>query len=198
VLKHEQKQTEAAVLNFKQALALGQSLADEILAICNNNIGELLAEGGELDTALLYVEEGLKMRNLLDNEVEIADSYLNMAHIYAMQKKYSEASNYLSLAEKIANTYDYLQAKVLLYKYRAELYSGQGDYQKAYGFLQQEYALKDSLQNIEKGNLIFPVSSPGSPGTEGDAKKPFHNAWLMTGCLLLAAAIPVILIRYKR
>lgn len=199
VLKHEQKQATAALQNFKEALKLGNTLADyEVLAICNNNIGEVLAEQGQLDTAMLYVEEGLKMRNLLDNEVEIADSYLNMAGICIKKGQYSEAAGYLGLAEKIADAYGYLQAKVLLYRHRAELYKQQRDFEKAYECLQKGDALKDSLQNIEKENLIFLDDDALPAGLPQAPQGPFRNLWLLVSCVAMALIIPVILIRYKR
>lgn len=199
VLKHEQKQNTAAVQNFKEALKLGNALADyEVLAICNNNIGEVMAEQGQLDTAMLYVEEGLKMRNLLDNEVEMADSYLNMAYICIKKGQYNEASDYLGLAEKIADAFGYLQAKVLLYKHRAELYRQQHDFEKAYECLQKGDALKDSLQNIEKENLIFLDDDTPASGMQQGPQGPFRNLWLLVGCVAMALIIPLILIRYKR
>lgn len=199
VLKHEQKQTDAAIQNFKEALKLGNTLADyEVLAICNNNIGEVLAEQGQLDTAMLYVEEGLKMRNLLDNEVEMADSYLNMGGISIKKGQYSEAASYLDLAEKIITAYDYLQAKVLLYKHRAELYRQQHDFEKAYECLQKGDVLEDSLQNIEKENLIFLDENMIAPGVQQTPQAPLRNLWLLISCVAMALVIPLILIRYKR
>jgi hypothetical protein len=39
----------------------------------------MLREQHKLDSALLYLEEGLKIRQLIDNEFELADSYNNLA-----------------------------------------------------------------------------------------------------------------------
>ncbi len=198
VLRHDQRHTYAALRNFKEALTLAGSANDyENMAICNNNIGGVLAELGQLDTALLYAEEGLKMRHLLDNEVEIADSYLNLAGIYTLQKKYSEAADYLNQAEKIVNMYDYPEAKVQLYKCRADLYRETRDYEKAYEYLQKQYTLHDSLQRIEKDHQVF-LDNETLPYDQVLHQQPFRNRWLLVACLLAAVIVPVILIRYKR
>ncbi|MBS1635510.1 MAG: tetratricopeptide repeat protein [Bacteroidetes bacterium] len=199
VLKHEQKQNIPAIHNFKEALKLGNSIGDyEILAICNSNIGELMAEQGLLDTALLYTEEGLKMRNMLDNEVEVADSYLNMAHIFTLQKRYSEAENYLGLAEKIAHDYDYTQARLILYKLKAELYHDTKNPDKAYLYLQKHYSLKDSLQNLEKETMVLLDEETPETTYETGHAKPAGNTWLLISCIACLFLVPFILFRYKR
>lgn len=199
VLRHEQRHTYAALRNFKEALALAGSANDyENMAICNNNIGGVLAELGQLDTALLYAEEGLKMRYLLDNEVEMADSYLNLADICTRQKKYSEAADYLNQAEKIVDMYNYPEAKVQLYKCRANLCRDTRDYEKAYEYLQKQYTLRDSLQRIEKDHQVFLDNETSSYDHTSHQKQPLRNKWLMMVCLLAAVIVPVTLIRYKR
>jgi len=198
VARHEQKHSQAAIQNLKEALAIGSALGDyEIMAICNNDIGEIMAEQNMLDTALVYIEEGLKMRQMLDNEVESADSYLNIAQIYIKQNRLDEAEDYLDLVEKISSQYDYVQARITMYKLRADILKARHNYEQALEFSQKYHQLKDSLQNIEKENLIF-LDETATVKAHALESHEWSNVWLLVGCLVCVALIPLLLFRFKR
>lgn len=148
-LNHTQKQNEIAVLNLKMALIYANNIGDyELIATCNNNIGVALVEDNILDTALLYFQDALKMRTIIDDEVDLANSYINIANVLVKQKQFSEAQNYISLAENACNTYQILDEMVILYQVKADFYEAQSNFQLANEFLKKHQHLKDSLTII--------------------------------------------------
>jgi tetratricopeptide (TPR) repeat protein len=122
------------------------------MADCYNNIGTILREQHKLDSALFYLEERLKIRQLIDNEFELADSYNNIAiSVCFKQKNFNQASNYISLANDICSRYEYPEALVELYQTQSEFYEAQQNFEQANIFLKKYYTLKDSIQNrLEK------------------------------------------------
>ena len=200
VLKHEQKEFNAAIKQFEEALKYANDIGNqELIADCYNNIGTMLREQNKLDSALLYLEEGLKIRQLIDNEFELADSYNNIAMVYILQKNFNQASNYILLANDICSRYDYPEALVELYQTQSEFYEAQQNFEQANMFLKKHYALKDSLQQIEQENkdLIF-LDEEAFSETQNHSAKPTSSNWLLFPLIILLIGIPLFLIRFKR
>jgi len=200
VLKFSQKQYDAAIKQFEEALPYATQLGDnELTASCYNNIGITLTYQEKPDSALLYLEEGLKIRQLIDDEFELADSYNNIAIVYIKQKDFNQALNYISLANEICEKYDYTEALLELYHTRSLFFEAQQDYQQANIWLKKHYALKDSIQTLEKTTLEldFPENKEINI-SNNQATKHTDNTWLFVSCLMMLICIPLFLIRYKR
>ena len=200
VLKHNQKQLNAAIKQFEEALNYANTIGNyELIATCYNNIGTVLNEQNKLDSALLYLEEGLKIRQLIDDNLELADSYINIAMVFIKQKNFDQASKYILLADEICSKYDYPEALVELYNTRSLFYETQQDYEHANIWLKKHYALKDSLQKIEKENndLVF-LDEATINQTPYITIKHSQNNWLLISLLIMLIGIPLYLIRFKR
>lgn len=196
VLKHEQKQWQASIQNFKRAQEIGQNLTNyEIQAMTNHNIGEMLAEIGQLDTATLYIEEGLKMRELMDNDFEKADSYLALAFIYIKKKDPANAQTFLDISESIIREYDYTEAKVKWLKLKSELAFMQKDYEQAYLNLKQYQQLQDSILNIDKEKLIL-IDEP-LPDTVSNSTSLLANVWFWVSMGSFLIAFLLFILRNK-
>ena len=200
VLKHEQKEFNAAIKQFEEAMKYANDIGNqELMADCYNNIGTMLREQHKLDSALLYLEEGLKIRQLIDNEFELADSYNNIAMVYVLQKNFNQASNYILLANNICSRYEYPEALVELYQTQSEFYEAQQNFEQANIFLKKHYALKDSLKQIDQENkdLIF-IEEEVSLKSKTHSTSNTSNNWLLFPLIILLIGIPLFLIRYKR
>lgn len=200
VLKHSQKELNAAIMQFDEAMKYANDIGNqELLADCYNNIGTILREQHKLDSALLYLEEGLKIRQLIDNEFELADSYNNIAMVYILQKSFNQASNYILLTNDICTKFGYPEALVELYQTQAEFYEAQNIFEQANIFLKKYHALKDSLKQIEQEDkdLIF-IDEDAKSETQQQTTKSTSNNWLLFSLVILIIGIPFFLIRFKR
>ena len=158
-----------------------------------------MREQHKLDSALLYLEEGLKIRQLIDNEFELADSYNNIAMVYILQKSFNQASNYILLTNDICTKFGYPEALVELYQTQAEFYEAQNIFEQANIFLKKYHALKDSLKQIEQEDkdLIF-IDEDAKSETQQQTTKSTSNNWLLFSLVILIIGIPFFLIRFKR
>lgn len=200
VLKYNQKQYNAAIKQFEEALTYANNIGEnELIASCYNNIGTILREQDKLDSALLYLEEGLKIRQLIDNEFELADSYNNIALVFIKQKNFNQAANYITLANEIITKYDYTEALLELYHTRSLFFEAQQNFEQANVWLKKHYALKDSIQTIEKNEIELDFSDDKKIIQSKQIEtKQLHNLWLLISCLVMLVGIPLFLIRYKR
>jgi tetratricopeptide (TPR) repeat protein len=200
VLKHNQKQFNAAIKQFEEALNYANILGNhELMASCYNNIGAILKEQNKLDSSLIYLEEGLKIRQLIDDEVELADSYNNIAMVYVLQKNFNQASNYISLADEICIKYDYPEALVELYQTHSQFCEAQKDFEQANSWLKKHYALKDSLQKIDNENKTIEFLDETSINqTPTNLIKHAQSNWLLIPLIIMLIGIPLFLIRFKR
>lgn len=197
VLKHEQKQWQASIQNFKRAQEIGQNITNyEIQAMTNHNIGEMLSEIGQLDTAMLYIEEGLKMRELMDNDFEKADSYLALAYIYIKKNDLSNAQTFLDISESIIREYDYIEAKVKWLKLKSELAFMQKDYEQAYLDLQKHQQLQDSILNIDKEKLILIEET--SLDSINQRTSLSSNVWFWVSLASFLITILLFILRYRK
>ena len=202
VLKYNKKENNAAIKQFEEALIYANNIREnELIASCYNNIGTILREQNKLDSALLYLEESLKIRQLIDNEFELADSYNNIALVYVMQKNFNQAANYISLADNIATKYDYTEALLELYHTRSLFFEAQQNYEQANVWLKKHYALKDSIQTLEKNaiELDFDDNKQTAKVENKNIKNyTLNNLWFLISFIILLVGIPLFLIRYKR
>lgn len=200
VLKYNQKQFHSAVKQFEQALNYANQIGDyDLIASCYNNIGTILREQGKLDSALIYLEEGLKIRQLTDNELEMADSYNNIANVYIILKNFSQASNYILLADEICKKYNYSEALLELFHTRSLFYEAQEDFKQANSWLKKYVVLNDSLHKVE--NEIEDPDFLNDPVTIQKAEHETSqtgNPWLLFTLLIMLVGLPLFLIRYKR
>ena len=200
VLKYNQKQYNAAIKQFEEALTYAKTIEEhELVASCYNNIGAILREQNKLDSALLYLEESLKIRQLIDDEFELADSYNNIALVYIMKKNFNKAANYILLANEISTKYDYTEALLELYHTSSLFFEAQQNFEQANVWLKKHYALKDSIQTLEKTSIELEfLDHEKIIQSKQVETKQLHNLWLLISCLIMLVGIPLFLIRFKR
>jgi len=200
VLKYNQKQYNAAIKQFEEALTYANNIGEnELVASCYNNIGTILREQNKLDSALLYLEESLKTRQLIDNEFELADSYNNIALVFIKQKNFNQAANYISLTDEIISKYDYTGAMLELYHTRSLFFEAQQNFEQANIWLKKHYALKDSIQTLEKSTIELEFSNNQEPiKLQKTTMNNFQNLLILVLSLIMLVGIPLFLIRYKR
>jgi Tfp pilus assembly protein PilF len=199
-LKYNQKQLQAAIKQFEEALKYAAIISNhELIASCYNNIGTIMTEQNQTDSALMYLEEGLKIRQLIDDKLELADSYNNIALVYILQKDFNKAFNFIELASKICEEYDYPEALTEVYHTRSVFYENQQNFEMANSWLKKHYYLKDSLRKIENennDNQFFEGETFNQ--TEYHPTNALQNSLLLILLIIMLIIIPLFLTQFKR
>src|SRR5689334_7016722 len=110
VLKQTTKQNKVAYEKYRKDIEIAEKLYNhEMRARCLNNIAQIFYENGEYYRAIAFQEDALKIRNMMDNNVEVADSYLNLASNYIKLGQYEKAKYYLDTSVLVSKQYDYYE-----------------------------------------------------------------------------------------
>lgn len=201
VLKQTLKQNDAAFENYVQALKLAERLNDyEMRSLCLNNMAQVFYEKGNYEKSIAFNEDALKIRNMMDNNLEVSDSYLNLASNYIRLKDLTRAREKLDTAYQIASRYQYYEALQTAFKIYSDYYFADKNYEQAYKWLKRFEDSKDSITAgqgaTEAGlDLSMPVETSGA---FPEQKQVIHNLWLLMLVSSFVIIIPFILIRYKR
>ena len=91
LLKSAKKNKRKDVSNIKSGLS--NSL---------NNIGAIYLEYKNLDSASLFIEKSLKLREELFDSINMVSCMLNLGDIYLQKKQYAKSEQYLNNAKKIS------------------------------------------------------------------------------------------------
>jgi len=143
LIYHGMGNLDDALLYHSRSLSLARDLGDRRMQAANlNNIAGIYEKKGELDKALDYYEESLRLQT---DEKEKAPTYNNMALIYSQKGNYQKAVEYFKKAIEIGERYgDYhgvSKRKLNL----GETYREMKDYEKA------EKYLLEGLEGVKKG-----------------------------------------------
>ena len=137
---------------------------------------------------------------MMDNHLEVADSYLNLASNYIELGKPEKARENLDTAYRIASHYQYYEATQLAFKIYSEYYSAVKNYEQAYVWLKKYENSKDSImteQSAREAEFDFDLPLETS-GHAYAPKQQLHNLWLLISVFGLLIFVPLIFIRYKR
>jgi len=200
VLKQTLKQNTAAFENYALALKLAEKLNDyEIRSLCLNNMAQVFFDQGSYEKSIAYNEDALKLRNLMDNNLEVADSYLNLASNYIQLKKPEKAREMLDTAYSISRRYDYYEAMQMAFKIYSDYYFEIKNYEAAYSWLKKYEMSKDSIM-AEQGSreAAFDFDVPETTGHSYVPKEHLKNLWLLISIIILLIFIPLFFIRFKR
>jgi tetratricopeptide (TPR) repeat protein len=91
-----QKDYEKQISYFQQALKIAKSVKDKhfIATLLSNGLGNAYKQHGNIERALMYHYEGLKMREQLNDTKGLADSYLFLGQTYMAKQDYEKATYY--------------------------------------------------------------------------------------------------------
>ncbi len=198
VLKHLQKQLDAALENYQKAYEIGKELNDyNIKANCLNNMAQVFLDNGNYEKALAYNYDALELRELMELDVDVCDSYLSIAEVALKQKNTAVAEENLNLALQICNRIGYVDGKINYYKLFSELQEQKNNHQASLENYKLYKQLNDSILLTEGDELIFDFKEAVEP-TYIHAESRVKNMWLLSLLSLILVIIPFVLIRNKR
>jgi tetratricopeptide (TPR) repeat protein len=157
VLNTELNNLTAAENYFNLVLKNSKKRNDyDLQATCLNNLAVIYTLKNDFDAAIANSQNSIKLKYLMDNDMEMADSYLNIAMAYIKKNQAAQALENLLIADSIILQFNYLAANIEAHKTYAAYYELIKDYKKAYHYLKQHYLLQDSLTRAsENTNVQF-------------------------------------------
>lgn len=200
VLKQTLKQQEAAYEHYSLALKLGEDMNNyDIRSLCLNNMAQVYFDKGDYEKSIALNEDALKLRNLMENHLEVADSYLNLASNFINLKEPEKAKEYLDTAYSISSRYSYFEAMQVARKVYSDYYFELKDFEKAYFWLKTYETKQDSVLT-EQGKLSpeFDFDLPEVTQHSPVVVKELHNLWLLISVLVFMIFVPFMLLRFKR
>jgi len=195
-IRHQQKQFGAAYQNYTAALQIADEHNDhETRSLCLNNIAQLLFERGDYEGSLALNFDALELRQLMDSELEVTDSYLNLATNYLKLNDTMQAKQFADSAYHQSVRLEYFEGQQAAARLYSDYYSITGNYKLAWQWLkeyegQRERAIYNELSPNEKTN------SEGK--REGTPAAAVNNMWLLFTLGFFGLTMPFVMIRYKR
>lgn len=195
--QHMNKQNTATEY-YLLANQIGEELNDyEIRSICLNNMAIVYYSQKNFEKSIAMNNDALELRNLMDNHVEVVDSYLNLAGNYMALNDYKQAKTLLDTAFVLSKNFEYFEAEQEANKLYAQYYAGINEYKQAFAWLEKYNRAKDSVMNIEKVLIDFEYDKNLIPVSK--SKSNFMtNLWLLVLICVELILIPFTLIKYTR
>ncbi|MCE3227118.1 MAG: Two-component system-sensor histidine kinase [Bacteroidetes bacterium] len=149
VLNVEEKNSAVAKNYFLKAIRNAKNRHDyELEAMCQNNLAVINIQLSEYDEAIANCMNSIKAKELMNNEMEMADSYLNLALVYSKTKQQKLQEESLNQAGRIIDKYNYIAARPQFYLLKSEYYKSKNDLEKAFTWLSNYTKLSDSLYKL--------------------------------------------------
>ncbi len=146
VLKMSQAQPDEAEKNFYEAFKIAKSIVDyELEALALNNLSYISILKGNYEVAVSKCFDALKAKDIMDNEVEKTDSYLNLAKAFFYLKDFKNMNFYLAKADSFWRAYNYTEAQFEYYRLVSEIYEYNKNHEAALTAFKRFTELKDSL-----------------------------------------------------
>ncbi|WP_339793030.1 tetratricopeptide repeat protein [uncultured Imperialibacter sp.] len=100
ILSEENGNYNKAITHYKESILMHRKGGGNANSVAErmNSIGLAYQKLGIMDSALYYVEQSLKAHQALNDSINIAERWVNLASIYNQQKKYREARRLVELA----------------------------------------------------------------------------------------------------
>lgn len=133
---------------FQRALTINRALND--LKGVAKNLNNMCLYPGNASEKLAMVKEAISINRHLGSKWSLGENYNNMARQYYYIKDYPSAHAALDVAKSVI---DSIGARELMsdnYEYRSWVYAAQGDYRRAYEYLQKLSGIRAEMQQRSK------------------------------------------------
>lgn len=159
VFEYQQNYTEA-IRRYQASLVIARQQKDSVgIGYALSFIAGVYLLQNRYSEAEKYNLEALQIRKLLKDSFSIALSYADLGTMYQSAKQLVKSVENFTLSNQIAEKIGYMELLSTNYANLASLYKGQGNYQKAYWFIQKHNQLKDSIYQVAKTKSIQELST---------------------------------------
>ena len=151
VLKIAENKMDEAEKYFLNAYKIAKTIMDyELEAMCLNNLAVINIEKNNFEPAIGNSLDALKVKEIMGNEIEKADSYINLAKAYFKLGDQKNSDYYLNKADSLCAVYNYMEAKRELLKLRSDIYAANKKYDLAFNTYKSYIHLRDSINYENK------------------------------------------------
>jgi signal transduction histidine kinase/Tfp pilus assembly protein PilF len=145
-----QNENKTALEYLEKSLQISEEIGDKMgISSALSNLGTIYHDQGDMAKALDYTIRSLEIRKTINDKQGLAYSLHNMGSIYFDLKQFDKARSYTESSYKVSKELKFPKniegAATLLHK----IYSVQGNYKKAYDFLNEAIEMQDSLSSKE-------------------------------------------------
>ncbi len=195
VLKMGEKKLEESEKYFLNAYKIAKNTMDyELEAMCLNNLAVINIEGKNYESAIGNCLDALKANEIMGNEMDKTDSYINLARAYYRLNDEKNCDFYVNKADSLCRVFDYLDAKCKLLLLKSGIAEGK-DPVLALHCYKVYITLKDSIE--KENRLIVSSNDFNDEKIEStDDKHHFSFPYLML-FLIVVLCFAVIFIIYK-
>ncbi|MDZ4664257.1 MAG: tetratricopeptide repeat protein [Bacteroidota bacterium] len=198
VLKMDDKKLEESQNYFLNAYKIAKATMDyELEAMCLNNLAVINIANKNYESAIGNCLDAIKANEIMGNEMDKTDSYINLARAYYRLNDEKNWEFYVNKADSLCRAFDYIDAKCKLLLLKSGIAEGKDAVLALYCF-KAYLSLKDS---IEKENRQIVMSNdfneekvevPNNP-------HPFSFPYFMLlSILVLCFAVIFIIYKNKR
>ncbi len=124
------------------------------IARCYNNIGIIYKEKNNLDSALVYLNNALKIKLDKKREYLLGTSFVNIANVYSLMGNYEKAFEYNRKAQVLAVKDESLELLISCYESIGETFRMSNQYDSSFFYIAKYIEAKDSLLNESKQKAI--------------------------------------------
>ncbi len=150
-LAAQQKKDEIALEYFSTVLNKAKKNNNyELQALAFNNLAVIKMNSKEFEESIGMSYNSIKAKDLSENEIEKADSYLNIALCYLFLNDLKQTKTFLQISDSIINRFDYLAAKLNYLQLEHQYYNAISDHKSAYNSLCLLNSLNDSITLANK------------------------------------------------
>jgi tetratricopeptide (TPR) repeat protein len=152
VLKMGEKKFKESETYFLNAYKIARKLMDyELEAMCLNNLAVINIENKNYETAIGNCLDAVKANEIMGNEMDKTDSYINLARAYYRLNDELNWEIYIAKADSLCRVFDYLDAKCKLLLLKSGIAEGK-DPVLALQCYKAYISLKDSIE--EENRLL--------------------------------------------
>lgn len=151
---------EAADKSIKEALALCKdNCADELLMDAELALGISLFERGKIEDSKIHFEKSLDLARKSSNRRFEIENLLKLANVFWAATDTGRALTFLSEAERIANSGNFQQPLMEVYKMFAIIYERMDDFKNSSFYSKRYSDLRDSVLSEELINNLADVQA---------------------------------------
>ncbi len=161
IIRFYQGRNEEAARFFLESNRLHDSLNSNDGLFANyQNLGGYYYSAGKKDSALYWYQRAMHILRSTGNYLYAPGLLINIGDVYSFKGNLDSAEWYYQDALARAVSTHNLSAAYLGYKYLAEMYSGKKkNFEKAYGYLANAVAVKDSIAHNEKVKSVAELTA---------------------------------------
>lgn len=157
VVYYQDSEHELAKQTLEKSLALAQKIQyDRVITMNLNDMGELYFTLGDYERCIELYEIALKREMVTSDQ---ANTYTNIARLYAKLNDHDKAINYARKSLEIATNENMLTYQVDATRLLAESYTQTGQFKKASESYSAHTAFRDSLFNIRSRQQLKEVEA---------------------------------------